>query len=87
MKFEVSKAKNKKYSVVTPSGKKINFGDSRYEHYKDSTGVGAWSKLDHNDKERRKQYRTRHEKVMTKEGIPAYKDKEQASYYAYHYLW
>ena len=36
-KFEKSKSKNKKYSVITPSGKKINFGDKRYEHFKDTT--------------------------------------------------
>ncbi len=87
VEIKKSTRSGKKYMSKTPSGKWVHWGDTKYEHYKDSTGVGAWSKLDHNDKERRKQYRARHEKVMTKEGTPAYKDKEQASYYAYHFLW
>lgn len=68
-KFEKSKAANKKYSVITPSGLKL------YSH------------LDHNDKKRREAYRARHEKVKTKDGTPAYKDKEHAAYYAYNFLW
>ena len=87
MKFEVSNQKNKKYSVITPSGKKIHFGDKRYEHYKDTTGLGVYSHLDHNDKERRKRYRRRHSNILLKDGTPAYKNKEQPSYYSYNYLW
>jgi hypothetical protein len=86
-KFEKSTVKGKKYSVITPSGKKIHFGSASYEHYKDTTGIGAWSHKDHNDKERRKRYRDRHSKIKTKEGNLAYKDKEQPAYYSWNYLW
>lgn len=86
-KFEVSNRENKKYKVITPSGKTVHFGDKRYEQYKDTTPLKAYSNLNHNDEERRKQYRARHSAVKTKDGTPAYKDPEKPSYYAYKYLW
>lgn len=74
-----SKAKNKKYSVyVKKDGKvkKINFGDSRYGHYKDK--IGEWSSLDHGDKKRRKAYYDRHGKTD---------DKNSAKYWSHKILW
>lgn len=85
--FQKSKVKNKKYSVKSPSGKTINFGDTRYQHYKDSTGLGLYSHLDHKDPVRRAAYRKRHAALKLKDGTPAYKNKEQAAYYSYYYLW
>ena len=38
----------------------IHFGDIRYSHYKDKTGI--WKHKDTNDPVRRKLYRDRHEK-------------------------
>ena len=66
----VSKAKNKKYSVYVKSdnksGKKlINFGDRRYEHFKDK--LGHYKRLDHNDPERKKAYYARHGKATSKD--------------------
>lgn len=86
MKFEKSTRKNKKYMVRTPKGKLIHFGSNTHEQYKDSTPLKLYSHLDHGDKERRANYRARHEKVM-KDGKPAYLDKESPAYYSYHYLW
>ncbi len=77
-----STAKNKKYSVwvkssQTKSGKKlIHFGDTRYGHFKDR--IGAHSKLDHGDKERRKSYLARHGNKT---------DKNTAGYWAQKVLW
>ena len=77
-----SSAKNKKYSVwvkssETKSGKKlIHFGDTRYQHFKDR--IGAHSKLDSNDKERRKSYLARHGNKT---------DKDTAGYWAQKVLW
>ena len=56
---------HKKYNAIlinskTDKVRKIPFGDNRYEHFKDSTGEGVWSHLDHNDKKRRDNYRKRH---------------------------
>ena len=70
VKFEKSKKKFKKYDAVfehKKTGKKkiISFGSLRenfepYNHYKDTTGLGIYSKWDHNDLKRRKLYRMRH---------------------------
>jgi len=57
---------NKKYKVVLYSStgakiKTIQFGDKRYEHFKDKTPLKLYSHLNHNDKIRRKNYKNRHE--------------------------
>jgi hypothetical protein len=54
----------------------IHFGDNRYPHYKDKTGI--WKSKDTNDATRRRLYRERHAKDLeTSEpvtaGILAYK--------------
>jgi hypothetical protein len=85
--FKKSTKDFKKYMVVTPKGRTVHFGDKRYQHYRDTTGKGLYSHLDHNNPKRRQLYRIRHRAIKTKEGRPAYKDKEQSSYYSYNYLW
>jgi hypothetical protein len=89
-KIMKSNAKFKKYSVyVMKNGKKkkINFGDVRYQHFKDRTPLKLYSKLDHNDKERRKRYLKRAKGIKLKNGKLAYLDKNQPNYYAVKYLW
>ena len=86
VEFKKSNRKNKKY-MVNINNKWIHFGDIRYQHYKDSTPLKLYTHLDHNDPARRKRYRQRHEAIKTREGQPAYKDKNKASYWAYNYLW
>lgn len=85
--FKKSTRQGKKYSVVTPSGKTIHFGSSAMQHYKDRTGVGAWSHKDHNDATRRKSYLARSKGIKNKAGALTWKDKESANYYSVHYLW
>lgn len=85
--FEVSTRLHKKYSVITPRGRKIHFGDNRYEHYYDRTPLPAWSHLDHKDTRRRAAYRSRHGGVRLGNGRPAYLDPESPAYYSWHYLW
>ncbi len=83
-----SKAKNKKYSVyVMRDGKKklIHFGDTRYQHFKDK--LGQYKKLDHNDKERRKNYLSRAKGIKNKKGELTWKNKNYSNYYAVKYLW
>ena len=65
--FEKAKAKHKKYTALIQHKKtkkiiKINFGDDRYQQYKDSTGLGLYSNKNHLDKKRRASYRSRHKK-------------------------
>lgn len=85
--FKRSTKEFKKYMVRTPKGKLIHFGDNRYEHYKDNTGLGLYSHLDHKNEKRRRLYRTRHKGILTKEGKPAYLDREQPSFYSWRFLW
>jgi hypothetical protein len=83
-----SNVKYKKYSVyVMKNGKKtkINFGDTRYQHFKDK--IGDYKNLDHNDTERRKNYLSRAKGIRNKEGQLTYKLKSSPNYYAVKYLW
>lgn len=85
--FEVSTRLHKKYSVVTPGGKTVHFGDNRYQHYRDRTKLGAWTHLDHNDPARRASYRARHAGVRNGRGRPAYLDPESPAFYSWNFLW
>ncbi len=76
-----SKAKNKKYSVYVKADNKagmklINFGDSRYEQFKDK--LGHYKNLDHNDPKRKKAYYDRHGKATS---------KDSAKYWSHKILW
>ncbi len=84
-KFEKSTIKGKKYSVITPKGKKIHFGNTDYEHFKDK--IGLYSHLDHNDPIRRKNYLARAKGIKDKNGNLTWKDPESPNYYAIKYLW
>jgi hypothetical protein len=86
VEFKQSTRKDKKY-MVKVGNRWIHFGAKGYKHYKDTTGKGLYSHLDHLDKARRDRYRARHEKILLKDGTPAYKNKEQPAYYSYNYLW
>jgi len=77
----------KKYTAILPSGKKVHFGDRRYQHYKDNTPLKLYSKMDHGDSKRRKNYRARHSKVLLKDGTPAYKKKYTPAWFSWNYLW
>lgn len=85
----VSRCKGKKYSVYVKSksgGRKlIHFGAQGYQHYHDR--LGHYQALDHGDKDRRRRYRARHQKIMLRDGTPAYKNKNQAAYWSMKYLW
>ena len=85
--FKKSTRANKKYMVKTPSGKWIHFGARNMEHYKDQTGLGLYSHLDHNDKLRRQRYLARAQGIKNKQGEYTYKDPESANYYSVTFLW
>ena len=78
IKLEVSSRKNKKYMATLPDGKKVHFGDSRYEQFQDRTPVKAYRHLDHGDPARRKNYYHRHGKEA---------GKHSAKYFSRKYLW
>ena len=70
IEFKKSHLKNKKYDAVlynTKTKRKniIPFGSIKsngtpYQQYKDTTGLGLYTKYDHVDKKRRERYRKRH---------------------------
>lgn len=73
--FGKSRAAGKKYYVIY-DGKRINFGAAGMSDY-----------TIHNDKARRDRYRARHKVIKLKSGMPAYRDKRQPAYWAWHLLW
>jgi hypothetical protein len=77
--FYISTRPFKKYEARV-DGRSYQFGDNRYQHYKDSVS-SAYSYLNHNDVMRRKSYQARHYKEGGKENFPS------SGYLAYHFLW
>lgn len=76
--IKISTRKNKKYDVYK-NGKFItSFGDTRYEHFHDK--IGYYSKLNHNDKMRRDNYKKRHQHDNIN-------NPNFAGFWSYHYLW
>lgn len=55
----------KKYYAVV-DGRKVYFGDARYEQFRDK--LGRYSNKDHGDPTRRAQYKSRHEKDRHERG-------------------
>jgi len=72
-----SKAKGKKYSVYVKGGKIIHFGAKGYADFRSGTATA----------EQRRRYLLRAKGILTKEGKPAYLDKNKPSYWAVKYLW
>jgi hypothetical protein len=81
--FTISKRKFKKYDAILQlktdqnKTKKVSFGDSRYEQYKDL--LGYYSSKDHFDKKRRQSYRKRH--------FGEQNNKYSAGWFSWYYLW
>ena len=76
--------KNYKYTAII-GNRHVNFGDKRYQHYHDK--IGLYSNLDHNDKQRRANYRKRHSAIRKKDGKRAVDVKYSPAWFAYRYLW
>ena len=86
LRFERSKNPKKKYDAIledvkTKRTQRVPFGSRQplYEQYKDSTGLKLYSRLDHGDEKRRKNYLARHEKTRHKKWSP--------SWFSWRYLW
>lgn len=73
-----SNRNNKKYDIYHNDKYLLSFGDSRYEQFRDSTPIKAFSHLNHNDNKRRELYFKRHGKTN---------DKKSAKYWANKFLW
>ena len=75
VEFKGSTVNNKKYMAIlrnkqTDKIVKVHFGDNRYQHFKDTTGMGLYKHLDHNDEDRRARFRARHSKYFSKYVFP-----------------
>jgi hypothetical protein len=84
--FEPANDGQHKYKVKI-NGKTIKFGAIDYQHYQDRTPLKLYSHLDHLDPVRRAHYRKRHEKILNKQGIPAYTVPYSPAWFSYYYLW
>jgi hypothetical protein len=86
IRFEKSTRKNKKYmAVLVRLGdnkiKYVHFGDKNFQHFKDKTGLGLYTNLNHYDLKRRESYRARHSAKGN------HLIKYTPAYYSYNYLW
>lgn len=84
IKFMRSRTRGKKYDAIllnkrTRKVKRIPFGALGYEQYKDSTGVGLYSNINHLNTKRRRNYRIRH--------AGENKRKYSSGYFSWKYLW
>ena len=82
--FNESGGKNKKYDAVlmhkkTKKLKLVPFGDVRYPHYEDQTGLGLYSHMNTYNKERRRLFKIRHENTRH--------NKFSSSWFADRFLW
>lgn len=82
--YEKSTRKDKKL-MTKVDGKPVHFGNPKYQHFKDKTGI--WKSKDHNDPERRKNYLSRAKGIKLKDGSLAYKNPKQPNYHAVRILW
>ena len=86
MNFKKSTRPGKKYMVVV-NGKTIHFGSLSNEQYRDTTGLGLYKHLNHNDEKRRASYLARAKGIKNKAGELTWKNKNSANYYSIRWLW
>lgn len=69
VRIEKSPNAKKKYrAVIQRAGREfsVDFGARGYSQFRDSTGLGIYSRLDHGNRARRRNYFMRHSGVPTK---------------------
>lgn len=84
-RYWVSDKPSKKLKVMI-QGQWIYFGDPKYQHYFDRTGLLDKSQ-NHLDKERRSKYRARASKIVDSNGKLTVNDEKSPNYHAYRILW
>jgi len=82
--YSLSKNKNKKLKVVV-NGTTIHFGDDRYSHFKDMSGLLPKSQ-NHGDPKRRASYLARATKIKDSTGL-AYLNPKSPAYHSVKILW
>ena len=97
VRFEKSKNKKKKYTayvknIKTKKTRKIHFGASDYEQYRDSTPLKLYKHKNHNSRKRMQNYFSRHSGTK-KRGQAIQKEKKASKGYynakilSHVYLW
>lgn len=85
-KYTYQKSTRKDKKLMTEvDGKKVHFGFPKMQHFKDKTGI--WSKLDHNDPKRRKNYLTRTAGIKDGKGNLTKDDPSSPNYHSRRILW
>ncbi len=85
-KYTYFKSDKKDKKLMTEvNGKKVHFGSSKMEHFKDKTGI--WKSKDHGDKDRRKNYLTRSAGIKKKDGTLTKDDPTSPNYHSRKILW
>lgn len=97
LSFKKSPIKNKKYraliqNIKTKKTRNIDFGGLGYEQYKDRTGVGLYTNVNHGNRKRMRNYFNRHSGTPNrKEAIEKERKKSDGYYNAkilsHEYLW
>ena len=82
--YEKSTRKDKKLMTIV-DGKPVHFGNPKYQHFKDKTGI--WKSKDHGDPARRKNYLSRAKGIKLKDGSLAWKNPKSPNYHAVRILW
>lgn len=88
---------HKKYTAFVRNNKtkkvrKINFGDNRYEQFKDRTPLGLYTSKNHGDKKRQYNYYNRHSGIGNRKRAIKKEIRKSKSYYtpkilSHKYLW
>lgn len=83
--YYISDKPNKKLMTIV-NDKKIYFGDSKYQHFRDKTGLLPME-LSHFDNARRNRYIKRATNIKDKNGNYTYLNPESPNFHAVHILW
>ena len=82
--FISDKSNKKLYTIV--EGKKIYFGDTKYKHFKDKTGLLPKSE-NHLDEIRKTSYIARASKIKDKSGALTANNPSSPNYHSLRILW
>jgi len=85
-KYTYMKSTRKDKKLMVRVGKSlIHFGNPKYQHFKDKTGI--WKSLDHNDEVRRQMYLTRSAGIKDSQGNLTKDNPESANFHSRNILW
>ena len=82
--YEKSTRSDKKLMTIV-NNKKVHFGSSAMDHFKDKTGI--WKSKDHNDAERRTSYLARSAGIKDGQGKLTKDDPTSPNYHSRRILW